>query len=318
MAKPPNPDDPLADLRSSIAELSDAIDSGAYRDDRQLDEWQSALDELRADLRHAEREIERANTPRQRPERVHPAIGLARMLADGPIDPEQARYQSAITRATAEAGRVVSDAKRERERFAFSLYSELRADPEIIAALCEAYEVSEGTARADLERVRAIAASWRDTSEWHRRRDQHVMALRKLYDHAMSLTCEGLPTPDIDQARKIMAQIATVEGFNAPTRGVVLHGHGLIPGQGDSTLPPDGPGIVAGVDIRTLTRGERDALLLLLPADQALALPSPVAREASQVARGEVIEAYAHEERGIEAQDPSAAHDRGQGEASGE
>lgn len=191
----------------------------------------------------------------------------------------------AMARNAEETGSAIESARRERERFAYALYSQLRSEAEIRAALCTTYGISEATARDDLRAVRAIVASWRDHMDWIQRRDQHMTALRGIVDRALARGDDK----GLEIARKTLADMRAVEGFTAPTRGVVVHGHGVLT---DTTLP-DGPGVIAGLRILDLTPGQRSAMLALLP---------PEAIEASQDAAGDAIDAAS-----VEAGTPPAA-----------
>lgn len=273
---PDDPDDSEVgtDLRRDVARLEAAIRELPLDAVEARRELQARHDSHRRDLRAAELAARRATKPlppavtaRAAVEAEDRALALsAPQVADpAPLATQTAR--GAISRATSEVTLVASD-RRERERYAFGLYAELRTDAEVITAVRDAYGVSEHTARADLRAVRAVAASWRDQTEWTDRRDQHVMGLRRLFDLALA-------KDDLDLARKLMAQIAAVEGFNAALRSQVDHRH-------VHTTLPSGPGIVAGFDVRAMPRDQRAALLLLLPAS---------ADEIERVVEADAIEA---------------------------
>lgn len=241
------------------SEIDTEIDADTYDPDGDAAHERSlALAARREAIAVAERAGLVATRAAEYAEQARAAVALAsRAPAELPTIIER---RTVVERATVEA-EVSPDralARRDRERHAFDLYASLRSSAEIIASLVEVYAISEATARRDLDRAKAIAGSWRDSAGWDARRDQHLITLRAMFHEARK---DG----DIDQARKLMYQIAEIEGFRAPTRGVVLHGHGMVQ---DSTMPV-GPGYVAGVDVRSMTRAERAALLLLLPSEKA-------------------------------------------------
>lgn len=198
-------------------------------------------------------------------------------LSPAPLDPRAAAIERATTEETA-----ASAARRTRIAAAYDLYGKQRSAGEIVATLVANHGVSESTARADLQAVRDIVDSWRNLAGWHERRDQHMMGLRHLLDLALADHESALPgTPArgmaLDQARKVMADMRTVEGFAAPTKGLVLHGHGHL-----GTPLADGPGVVGGVSLRRLDPDKLAALQLLLGEGEAIAPAEGDAIEAEE------------------------------------
>jgi hypothetical protein len=235
-------------------------------------------EDTRAAERRAEREAADDKLSESRTSRVlaDAAASARAELTPTPLDPRAA----AIERATAEET-AASAARRLRIAAAYDLYGKQRSSGEIVAILVSQHGVSEATARSDLQAVRDIVDSWRNLTGWHERRDQHAMGLRHLLDLALADHATSPPgTPArgmaLDQARKVMADMRAVEGFNAPTKGLVLHGHGSI----DTTLP-DGPGVVGGVSLRKLKPHQLAAVQLLLGDGETVDLGSEADLDAS-------------------------------------
>ena len=252
-------------------------EADAYEAERDAQDARAAeLAAARLDVRDPDARVARLTADQHA---ADTAIAI-QALDPKPIDPlgcEPAMRRSAEESETS----TVEARRRERDRFAYSLYADLRSDVEIRAALCATYGISDATARDDMRAVRAIVASWRDHTEWSARRDQHMMALRSIHDLAKQRGDDR----GLEVARKVLSDMRAVEGFTAPTRGVIVHGHGIASGGN----LPDGPGVIAGIRILDLTPGQRQAMLALLP---------PAALEAAQEDRGEAIDAVGVEADG--------------------
>jgi hypothetical protein len=245
-----------------------------------MDDLDAELDaeETRAAERRAERDADLPASSDTRTARVLSDVASAMRaeLTSAPLDPRAA----AIERATAEETSA-SAARRVRIAAAYDLYGKQRSSGEIVAILVSQHGVSEATARADLQAVRDIVDSWRNLTGWHERRDQHAMGLRHLLDLALAdHAANELGSPArgmaLEAARKVMADMRAVEGFAAPTKGLVLHGHGSI----DTTLS-DGPGVVGGVSLRKLKPHQLAAVQLLLGDGETVDLGSEADLDAS-------------------------------------
>lgn len=180
------------------------------------------------------------------------------LSADLPAGERQARQ--AIRRHASE-DRYNDGSRQERERRVYGLYATMATDSEIIAIVATEFQVHANTVKRDLSTVRSIVGSWRDAALWEERRNQACTALTDLYSRAIRIqeaTERDQPSTSVQaigQARAVLDQVAKVDGHYAPTRtlGAHVHVHAA-------------PGTVAGMDLRSLSGDERDALRTLLGA----------------------------------------------------
>ena len=122
--------------------------------------------------------------------------------------------------------------------------------------------LSRQMARADVRRMLAVVSHMREGRQWYARRDQHVAVAASMRDEARA-------AGEYAAAATFHAQIARIEGFDAPSKTVNLHGHAMF-GPGTDTTLPDGPGVVGGVSVdalRKLGKNGRAMLIELLGAD---------------------------------------------------
>lgn len=239
----------------------------------------------------------------------HPAITSGAEPIPGTPDQTQAMRRQARDQTQAELSRAMDD------HFAYKLYASLRTTYDIVTRLQLPIDqggrgLNYAAAKQCLDRVKSVVSSWRDQREWVTRRDQMVTALLALRDeHLRSAGVDpstmdrlhggeggkdgpedrtilpahlpgGFGSVDVIQrrlhlqeARAIMDQISKIEGHYSPVKVDVAHAH--------LHVFASGPGVVAGVDLRSATREQRAALRALLPEATAV-IDAEVTSEAIQ------------------------------------